>query len=71
MGSPGVEKLRFLKPLRPGDTVSMRLRVRVLDPSKSRPNLGRVTYAFELTNQREELILDYASTSLMGRRPAA
>jgi acyl dehydratase len=70
MGSPGVEKLRWLKPLRAGTTV--RAKVRVLDkkPSESRRDRGRMTVAFELYEDGGDLLMDLVATVIMGRRPA-
>ena len=44
MGSPGVEELRWLKPVRPGDTLSARLTVLDAAPSASRPSAPRSPY---------------------------
>jgi acyl dehydratase len=71
MGSPGIDKLRWLKPLRAGTTV--RAKVKVLDkaPSASRPDRGRMSVMFELHDEdRGELLMDLTATVLMGRRPA-
>lgn len=71
MGSPGMEKVRFLKPLRPGDTISAKLRVVEASPSRSKPDRGRLTFAFELHNQSGELIMDMTAMSILHRRTAA
>ena len=69
-GSPGVEKVRFLKPLWPGDTVRAQCRVTEAVLSKSKPDRGRVNMAFELYNQKDELIMDFVGPSIVTRRPA-
>lgn len=63
VGSPGIDEVRFLKPVRPGDT--LRFRSTVLDsaPSKTQPNRGTVTFRWELLNQRDEVVL-----SMLGRQ---
>ncbi len=70
-GSPGVEKVRWLKPLWPGDTVRAQCRVTGTVPSRSRPDRGRVSLAFEMYNQKDELIMDFVGPNIISRRPAA
>jgi len=71
LGSPGVEKIRFLKPLRPDERVSLRLTVRDTAPSRSRPDRGRVDFLFELFDAKGEMLMDCAATVFVSRRPAA
>jgi acyl dehydratase len=71
MGSPGVENLRWVKPLRPGDTVEATVSVLEMTPSSSRPDRGRMKVKFELTNPAGEVIMDMIATVIVGRRPAA
>jgi acyl dehydratase len=69
MGSPGVEKLRWLKPLRADSTV--RAKVKLLDkkPSESRPDRGRMLVVFELFDEKSsELLMDMTANVIMGRR---
>ena len=71
MGSPGVDKLRWLKPLRADSTV--RAKVKLLDkkPSESRPDRGRMQTVFELYDEKSgELLMDMVANVIMGRRPA-
>jgi acyl dehydratase len=72
MGSPGLDNIRWLKPVRVGDTV--RLTVRVLDKrvSKSKPDRGIVATRWEANNQDGELVLTVDSNALFGlREPGA
>jgi acyl dehydratase len=72
MGSPGLDNIRWLKPVRVGDAV--RLTVRVLDKrvSASKPDRGIVSTRWEAHNQRGELVLTVDSAALFGlRNPAA
>lgn len=71
MGSPGVEDLRWLRPVRPGDT--LRVRVEVLDarPSQSRPQLGIVRLRYEALNQRGEPVLTMVGAGFIARRTSA
>jgi acyl dehydratase len=68
MGAPGVEEIRWLVPVRPGD--NLRLRVTVLETRepKSRPDFGFVRSRFEMLNAANAVVM-HATTSLMfGRR---
>lgn len=69
-GSPGVDEVRYLAPVRPGDT--LRVRVTVLDTrrSASRPEMGIVSARHELLNQRDEVVLLMTSKVMMGSRDA-
>jgi acyl dehydratase len=71
MGSPGVDKVRFLRPLFPGDTVAARLQVVDSAPSRSKPDRGRLTFRFELTNQKGDTIMDFEGMTILGRRPSS
>ncbi|MDE0779414.1 MAG: MaoC family dehydratase [Alphaproteobacteria bacterium] len=51
MGSPGVDELRWLAPVRPGDTLTARLEIEDVRTSKSKPDRGFVTTRAVLTNQ--------------------
>jgi acyl dehydratase len=70
MGSPGVDELRWLKPVRPGDTLAVRAVVLDKAPSASRPDRGRVRMRFETRNQDGELVMTMVATGIIGRRPA-
>jgi acyl dehydratase len=71
MGSPGVERLRWLKPVRPGDTLSGRLIVLEATPSRSKPDRGVLRNRGEMFNQHGELVLDLEAVMIFGRRPVA
>ena len=62
--SPGLEKLHWRNPVRPGD--SLRLRAEVLEKrvSASRPGVGILRWRWHLGNQRGEEVLDLVATSL-------
>ena len=70
MGSPGMAELRWLAPVRPGDTLSTLAEVKGKQPSQSRPDRGRVEMAFAVRNQREEVVMTFLTTIIMRRRPA-
>lgn len=69
MGSPGIDELRFLRPVRPGDTLHGRFTVIDTRSSQSRPYLGILRARGELFNQHNELVLSMISTHFFGRRP--
>lgn len=68
-GSPGVDELRWLRPVRPGDTLSARATVLETRPSSRRPDRGTVLVACELSNQDGEVVLSMRVPELIGRRP--
>jgi acyl dehydratase len=70
LGSPGVDELRWLKPVRPGDTLSARLTVVELVPSRTKPDRGIVRSLLELINQHGDVVVTMRGLSLLGRRPA-
>lgn len=70
LGSPGVEQIRWLRPVRPGDTLSARIVVLDARASQSKPDRGSVRMRTEVSNQAGELVMTMESTGLVGRRPA-
>ncbi|HUT49435.1 MAG TPA: MaoC/PaaZ C-terminal domain-containing protein [Alphaproteobacteria bacterium] len=68
-GAFGYEKVRFLAPVKPGDTLDGRSEITQMRLSKSRPGLGIVTSYESLTNQRGELVLDFTVSYLIEVRP--
>jgi len=70
MGSPGVEQIRWLRPVRPGDTLHARIRVLEKRPSQSKPDRGSIKSLTEVTNQAGDLVMTMESFVLMARSPA-
>jgi acyl dehydratase len=70
MGSPGLDELRWLRPVRPGDTLSARMTVLETVPSRSKPDRGLVRSLSEVLNQRGEVVMTLKGLSLIGCRPA-
>lgn len=66
-GSPGLNAIRWLKPVRPGDTLGMRVEVQEVKVSQS-GGTGIVVWKWQLRNQRAELVLDLEGTSLFDLR---
>jgi len=70
MGSPGVDSIRWLKPVRPGDTIRLSATVVEAEPSKSRRDRGRLTFTYEVSAEGE-LVMTMRAVAIIGRRPAA
>lgn len=68
MGSPGIDSLKWLRPVRPGETLSGRSVVVELRPSKSRPDRGFVYFRHEVANAAGELVLTTTNPILFSRR---
>jgi acyl dehydratase len=70
LGSPGVDEVRWLKPVRPGDTLSALVECAGKVPSKSRPEMGIIHEHWRATNQDGELVMTLKGTNMVRRRPA-
>jgi acyl dehydratase len=57
LGSPGLDELRWLAPVRPGDTLSLRVTVLDARRSRSRPDRGLMRSQIEVLNQRREVVM--------------
>jgi acyl dehydratase len=68
LGSPGVDEVRWPNPLRPGDTLRVRVVILETRPSRSRTDRGIVRSRVEALNQKGELALSMTVVSLLGRR---
>lgn len=69
LGSPGIDELRWLKPVYPGDTLHVRGKVIEKTPSRSRPEMGSYRTETIVTNQDEVPVMRYTSIVLIRRRP--
>lgn len=69
-GSPGIDELRWLKPVRPGDVLSLRVTIREAVPSRSKPDRGMVRCFIEVLDQTEAVAMALVAMVLVGRRPA-
>jgi acyl dehydratase len=70
MGSPGIDELRWLKPVRPGDTLSARLIVLETAASRSKADRGIVRSLMEVLNQHGEIVMTTKGVNFFRRRPA-
>jgi acyl dehydratase len=69
LGSPGVDELRWLKPVYPGDTLTVRGTVIEKTPSRSKPEIGSFRTHTVVTNQDDAPVMRFTSIVLMRRRP--
>jgi acyl dehydratase len=69
MGSPGADEIRWLKPVRPGDTLTARGLVLDVVPSRSKPDRGHIRVAYEVFNQKGEKVMTMISRGIYARRP--
>ena len=70
LGSPGVDEVRWLKPVRAGDVLTVRSSVLDAVPSNSRPDRGVVYSLWEAFNQHGELVATVKGRGMMLRRPS-
>jgi acyl dehydratase len=71
LGSPGIDELRWLKPVRPGDTLSARMTVLENTPSRSKSDRGIVRTLIELENQHGEIVMTVKGLNMLARRPGS
>jgi acyl dehydratase len=69
LGSPGADEIRWLKPVRPGDTLRARFTVVEAIPSRSKPDRGVVKTLTEVLNQHGEVVMTMRGLGMFGRRP--
>lgn len=70
LGSPGIDALRWLKPVFPGDTLRVRMEVQEARPMNSRPGVGLARSAWTVFNQHGEPVLTMEGWGMFRRRPA-
>lgn len=68
MGSPGVDELRWLAPVRPGDTLHCELEVLEVRPSASKPDRGIARVKYAALNDRGVTVLTFVVAHLLARR---
>jgi len=69
-GSPAMDDLRWVHPVRPGDTLHTIARVIEARPSASKPDRGIVRAAFRVINQHAADVLTFSTTVFVARRPS-
>jgi acyl dehydratase len=70
LGSPGIEGIQWLKPVKPGDVLSARIRVAEAIASKSKPDRGIIKTDGEVRNQHGDVVMTIRAVNFFGRRPA-
>jgi acyl dehydratase len=70
LGSPGVDEVRWLSPLRPGDDLMLDIDVTAARVSRSRPTTGIVTFAMRIRNAADQVLLEATSPIIVERRAA-
>lgn len=70
LGSPGLDEVRWLAPVRPGDTLSARVTIVETRRSQSKPDRGLVRAKMEVLNQRREVVMSMKALNFTLCRPA-
>ena len=70
LGSPGLDELRWLKPVYPGDTLRMETEILDKTPSRSKPDMGSFRTRATVFNQDNVPVMTVVSIGLIRRRPA-
>ena len=68
LGSPGIDKLQWLKPVRPGDKLTVRATILETKLSRSKPDRGLVHTLVEALNQQQEKVVSFKALNFMLRR---
>jgi len=68
LGSPGVDELRWLKPVRPGDSLILRITVHKVKPSTTKPDRGVLFSFCEMVNQKNEVVSTMMALNLVRYR---
>ena len=68
LGSPGMDKIRWHHPVRPGDALRSEVEVRALRPSESKPDRGYGTFVCTVLNHDDEIVMSFTFTLIMRRR---
>jgi acyl dehydratase len=71
LGSPGVDEVRWLKPVYPGDRLTVRGTVVDMTPSRSKPHIGVIRTRTVVSNQDGADVMSFTSIVMIQRRPEA
>jgi acyl dehydratase len=71
LGSPGLDEVRWLAPVRPGDTLSVRVTILEARRSQSRPDRGLLRSQIEVLNQRRQVVMSMKALNFILCRPAS
>lgn len=70
LGSPGIDELRWTKPVRPGDRLSIRTSIQEATRSRSKPDRGMIRTLVEVLNQNGEMVMSMKAMTLLLCREA-
>jgi len=70
LASPGLNEIRWPRPVRPGDRLRIRVAVAEARASRSRPDRGLVHSAVEARNQDDHVVLSFTAINFLARRPS-
>jgi len=65
LGSPGIDELRWIRPVRPADTLNVRVTILEAKRSRSKPDRGVIQSLIEVSNQRGELVMSMKAINLL------
>ncbi len=68
IGSPGIDELRWVKPVRPGDVLRVRVEVGEVTPSRSKPDRGTAKFKYTVMNQSGETVMTMLGLGMFMRR---
>ncbi|KAB2874718.1 MAG: MaoC family dehydratase [Pseudorhodoplanes sp.] len=70
MGANAIDEVKWLRPVRPGDQLTLRTTILETRASQGRPEMGFVSCLFEMLNASRETVMEMRSSLIMGRRAA-
>jgi acyl dehydratase len=68
LGSPGVDEVRWVKPVFAGDRLRLKMIVKESRPSRSRPDQGSILSHWEVYNQKDELVMHMTGWGMFKKR---
>jgi acyl dehydratase len=71
LGSPGIDELNWLKPVRAGDAITVSARIDEAKESRSRPDVGLAKFIVSVANQHGETVMTWENWIMFARRPKA
>lgn len=71
LGAAGIDDMRWMKPVFPGDTLRCETEILEVKPSESRPERGSFRNRMTVINQHDEPVMTFISRGMIARRPAA
>jgi acyl dehydratase len=69
LGSPGIDEIRWTRPVRPGDSLSIRISILEGKRSTSKPDRGVVHALVEVLNQKQEVVMSLKAMNIFRLRP--